>query len=121
MFIMTADVMCVALLIMMCALGYCVMKLCLSLINASQRIVQITEMGAREQMLVQRAADTTRGLQRNSIEVPPIYIPTNANAYAERRVTKSFSKSSFSLSILVAVHVHEVFKLISTQQTDQNG
>ena len=44
MFIMTADVMCVALLIMMCALGYCVMKLCLSLINASQRIVQITEM-----------------------------------------------------------------------------
>lgn len=77
--------------------------------NASQRIVQMTEMGAGEQMLVQRAADTTRGLQRNSIDVPPIYIPTNANAYAERRVTKSFSKSSFSLSILVAVHVHEVF------------
>lgn len=92
MFIMTADVMCVALLIMMCALGYCVMKLCLSLINASKRIVQITEMGAGEQMLVQRAADTTRGLQRNSIEVPPIYIPTNVNAYAERRVTKSFLK-----------------------------
>lgn len=108
MFIMTADVMCVALLIMMCALGYCVMKLCLSLINASKRVVQITEMGAGEQMLVQRAADTTRGLQRNSMEIHPIgYIPRNA--YAERRVTKSFLKSSFSLSILVVVHVHQVF------------
>ena len=92
MFIMTADVMCVALLIMMCALGYCVMKLCLSLINASQRIVQITEMGAREQMLVQRAADTTRGLQRNSTEVPPIYIPTNANAYVDLLTCRAFER-----------------------------
>ena len=94
MFIMTTDVMCVALLTMMCALGYCVMKLCFSLINASKRIVQATEMGTGEQILVQRVAGTSRGLRRNSIEVPSIYIPTNANAYTERRVTKSFSKSS---------------------------
>ena len=96
MFIMTTDVMAVgvALLIMMCTLGYCVMKLCLSLINASKRIVQTTEMAAGEQMLVQRVADTTRGFRRNSmIEIQPIYIPRNA--YAEIRVTKSFSKSSF--------------------------
>ena len=93
MFIMMTDVMCVALLVMMFALVYCVMKLCLSLINASKRIVQTTEMGAGEQMLVQRA-DTSRGLRRNSMEIHPIgYIPMNA--YAERRVTKSFSKSSF--------------------------
>ena len=91
---MTADVMCVALLIMMCALGYCVMKLCLSLINASKRIVQTTEMGTGEQILVQRVADTLPGLRRNSMEIHPIgYIPRNA--YAERRVTKPFSKSSF--------------------------
>ena len=93
MFIMTTDVMAlgVALLIMICALGYCLMKLC-SLINASKRIVQTTEMGAGEQILVQRVADTSRGLRRNSIEIHPIgYIPMNA--YAERRVTKSFSKS----------------------------
>ena len=95
MIIMTTDVMAlgVALLIMMCALGYCVMKLC-SLIDASNRIVQSTEMGAGEQILVQRVADTSRGLQRNGMEVHPIgYIPMNA--YAGRRVTKSFSKSSF--------------------------
>ena len=94
MFIMTTNVMCVALLIMMCALGYCVMKLCLSLINASKRIVQITEMGAAEQMLVRRVADTSRGLRRNSMEIHLIgCIPMNT--YAETRVTKSFSKSSF--------------------------
>ena len=94
MLIMTADVMCVALLIMMCALGYCVMKLCLSLINASKRIVQTTEMGTGEQILVQRVADTLRGLRTNSMEIHPIgYIPRNV--YAERRVTMSFSTSSF--------------------------
>ena len=97
MLIMTADVMCVALLIMMCALGYCVMKLCLSLINASKRIVQTTEMGTGEQILVQRVADTSRSLRRNSMEIHPIgYIPMNAYAETlETRVTKSFSKSSF--------------------------
>ena len=112
MFIMTIDVMYIASLIMMCALGYCVMKLCLSLINASQQIVQTTEMGTGEQMLVQRAADTTRGLRRNSIEILPIHIPRNA--YVERRVTKSFSKSSFWQFYL------EVY-LISNQHTCRNG
>ena len=93
MFIMTTDVMFVVSVIMMytLAIGYCVMKLCLSLINASKRIplVQTTEMGEGEQMLVQ----TTRELRSNSIGIPPIYIPRNA--YVERRVTKSFQKVAF--------------------------
>ena len=79
---MATDIMCVTSLIMMCALGYCVIKLCLCLINASTRILQT--MGTGEQM--QRAADNARGL-------PPIYTPTR-NTYVERRVTKSISKSS---------------------------
>ena len=85
---MTTDVVSVASLIMMCVLGYCVMKLCLALINANERIVQAPELGAGEQIVVQRAVDTRRGLRRNSIEIPPALV--NRNAYNERRVSNSF-------------------------------
>lgn len=85
---MATDMVYVTSLIMMCVLGYCVMRLCLALINAGKRIVQGTEMGTEEEMVVQIVVDTTRGLRGNSIEIPPIYIPRNA--YVERRVTKSF-------------------------------
>ena len=85
---MTTDEVIVASLIMMCVLGYCVMKLCLALINANERIVQAPELGAGEQIVVQRAVDTRRGLRRNSIEIPPALV--NRNAYNERRVSNSF-------------------------------
>lgn len=85
---MTTDMVYVASLIMMCVLGYCVMRLCLALINAGKIIVQVTEMGTGEEMVVQIVVHTTRGLRGNSIDIPPIYIPRNA--YVERRVTKSF-------------------------------
>ena len=45
---MTTDVVIVASLIMMCVLGYCVMKLCSALINATERTVQASELGAGE-------------------------------------------------------------------------
>lgn len=85
---MTTDMVYVAPFVLMCVLGYCVTKLCLALINAGKRIVQATEMGTGEEMVVQIVVHTTRGLRGNSIEIPPIYIPRNA--YVERRVTKSF-------------------------------
>ena len=90
---MTTDMVYVASLIMMCVLGYWVMKLCLPLINARKKIVQVTEMGTGEEMVIQIAVDTMRGLRGNSTEIPPIYIPRNA--YVERRVIKSFSKVAF--------------------------
>ena len=65
---MTTDVVSVASLVMMCVLGYCVIKICLALINAIERTVQAPELGAGEQIVVQRAVDTRRGLRRNSIE-----------------------------------------------------
>ena len=85
---MTTDMVYVAPFVLMCVLGYCVTKLCLALINAGKRIVQATEMGTGEEMVVQIVVHTTRGLRGNSIEIPPINIPRNA--YVERRVTKSF-------------------------------
>lgn len=85
---MTTDVVSVASLIMMCVLGYCVMKICLALIHATERTVQAPELGAGEQIVVQRAVDTRRGLRRNSIEIPPALV--NRNAYNERRVSNSF-------------------------------
>ena len=99
---MTTDMVYVASFIMICVLGYCVTKLCLALINAGKRIVQVTEMGTGEEMVVQIVVHTTRGLRGNSIEIPPIYIPRNA--YVERRVTKSFQKSN-----LLAVLFRTVF------------
>ena len=99
---MTTDMVYVASVIMMSVLGYCVTKLCLALINAGKRIVQVTEMGTGEEMVVQIVVHTTRGLRGNSIEIPPIYIPRNA--YVERRVTKSFQKSN-----LLAVLFRTVF------------
>ena len=89
---------------MMCVLGYCVMKLCLALINAGKRIVQVIEMGTGEQMVVQIAADTMRELRRNSIEIPPIYIPRNAY----------FKKATFRQFYL------ELY-LIPNPRTYQNG
>ena len=75
---MTTDMVYVASFVLMCVLGYCVTKLCLALINAGKRIVQVTEMGTGEEMVVQIVVHTTRGLRGNSIEIPPIYIPRNA-------------------------------------------
>ena len=85
---MATDMVYVTSLIMMCVLGYCVMRLCLALINAGKRTVQVTEMGTGEQMEVQIVEHTPRGLRGNSIEIPLIHIPRSA--YVERRVTKSF-------------------------------
>lgn len=85
---MTTDVVIVASLIMMCVLGYCVMKLCSALINATERTVQASELGAGEQMVVQIAVETRRGLRRNSIKIPPALV--HRNGYNERRVSNSF-------------------------------
>ena len=88
---MTTDVVIVASLIMMCVLGYCVMKLCSALINAIERTVQASELGAGEQMVVQIAVETRRGfrgLRRNSIKIPPALV--HRNAYNQRRVSNSF-------------------------------
>ena len=109
---MTTDVVSVASLIMMCVLGYCVMKLCLALINAIERIVQAPELGAGEQIVVQRAVDTRRGLRRNSIEIPPALV--HRNAYNERRVSNSFKEETVSQSYLK-------FYLIPNQSTWRNG
>ena len=85
---MTTDVVSVASLIMMCVLGYCVMKLCLALINAIERTVQAPELGAGEQIVVRRAVDTRRGLRRNSIEIPLALV--HRKVYNERRVSNFF-------------------------------
>ena len=85
---MTTDVVIVAPLIMMCVLGYCVMKICIALINAIEHTVQAPELGAGEQIVVQRAVDTRRGLRRNTIKIPPALV--HRNAYNERRVSNSF-------------------------------
>ena len=85
---MTTDVVSVASLIMMFVLGYCVIKICLALTHAIERTVQAPELGAGEQMVVQRAVDTGRGLRRNSIKIPPALV--HRNAYNERRVSNSF-------------------------------
>ena len=84
---MTTDVVSVASLIMMFVLGYCVIKICLALTHAIERTVQAPELGAGEQMVVQRAVDTRRGLRRNSIKIRPALV--NRNAYNER-VSNSF-------------------------------
>ena len=85
---MTTDVVSVASLVMMCVLGYCVMKLCLALINAIERTVQAPELGAGEQIVVRRAVDTRRGLRRNSIEIPLALV--HRKVYNERRVSNFF-------------------------------
>ena len=74
---MTTDVVIVASLIMMCVLGYCVMKICIALINAIEHTVQAPELGAGEQIVVQRAVDTRRGLRRNTIKIPPALVHRN--------------------------------------------
>ena len=71
MFIMTTDVMCVALLVMMFALVYCVVKLCLSLLNACKRIFQITEMGAGEQMLVKELQTPREAYKETALKYLP--------------------------------------------------
>ena len=109
---MTTDVVIVASLIMMCVLGYCVMKICIALINAIEHTVQAPELGAGEQIVVQRAVDTRRGLRRNSIEIPPALV--NRNAYNERRVSNSFKEETVSQSYLK-------FYLIPNQSTWRNG
>ena len=85
---MTTDAVSVASLIMMCVLGYCVMKLCSALINAIERTVQAPGLGAGEQIVLRKAVDTRRGLRRNSIEIPPALV--HRNTYNERRVSNSF-------------------------------
>ena len=111
-FIMTTDVVSVASLLTMCVLGYCVMKLCLALINAIERTVQAPELGAGEQIVVRRAVDTRRGLRRNSIEIPPALV--HRNAYNERRVSNSFKEETVSQSYLK-------FYLSPNQSTWRNG
>ena len=109
---MTTDVVIVAPLIMMCVLGYCVMKICIALINAIEHTVQAPELGAGEQIVVQRAVDTRRGLRRNTIKIPPALV--HRNAYNERRVSNSFKEETVSQSYLK-------FYLIPNQSTWRNG
>ena len=74
----------VALLITMCILGYFVMKICLAMIQAGERAIEIVQAVERNTG-EQRAPNTSRVERRiNSIEIPPARI--HSNAY-ERRVS----------------------------------
>ena len=80
----------VALLITTCILGYFVMKICLAVIKACERvigIVQAPERNTGEQRMEQRASNSSREVQGiNSIEMPPAR--THRSAY-ERRAGNS--------------------------------
>ena len=83
----------VALLITMCILGYFVMKICLAVIKACERVIGIVQAPERntgeqrDQRVEPRASNTGRAERRiNSIEMPPTGF--HRNAY-ERRVGNS--------------------------------
>ena len=87
----------VTLLITTCILGYFVMKICLAVIEAGERVIGIVQAPERntgeqrDQRVEQRASKTSREVQGiNSIEIPPGR--PHRNAY-ERRVGNSFFPS----------------------------
>ena len=89
----STEMVSVVLLITTCILGYFVMKICLAVIKANERVIGIVQAperntgDQRDQRVEQRASNTSREVRGiNSIEITPAR--THRNVY-ERRVGNS--------------------------------
>ena len=93
MYTVSTEMVSAALLITTCILGYFVMKICLAVIKACERVISIVQGPGRNtgeqrnQRVDQRASNTSREVRGiNSIEITPAR--THRNVY-ERRVGNS--------------------------------